>query len=101
MAIKVTSDGSGAFRVALRVIPGAPRDRIVGELGDALKIAIAKPPQDNAANVAVEKFLVRQLQLRRGQVALVAGFTSRDKVVRVSGLTREELSARLAALADG
>jgi uncharacterized protein (TIGR00251 family) len=101
MTIKLTSSGDGAFRISLRVIPGAPRDRIVGELGEALKIAIAKPPEDNAANIAVEKFLARELGLRRAQVALVAGFTSRDKVIRVSGLTRQELSARLAALTDG
>jgi uncharacterized protein (TIGR00251 family) len=101
MAIKLTSSGEDGFRISLRVIPGAPRDRIVGELGEALKIAVAKPPEDNAANIAVEKFLARELGLPRAQVALVTGFTSRDKVIRVSGLTREELSARLAALTDG
>ena len=100
-AIKLTSSGPAAFHLELRVIPGAPRDKIVGVLGEALKIAIAKPPEDNAANIAVEKFLRQQLGLRRGQVALIGGFTSRDKLVRITGLTREELSARLADLTDG
>jgi uncharacterized protein (TIGR00251 family) len=100
MPIKLTSSGPDAFCLALKVIPGAPRDRIVGELGDALKIAVAKPPEDNAANVAAEKFLAAQLNLRRSQVALVGGFTSRDKVIRISGLSRDELSARIARLTD-
>ena len=76
--------------------PSASTGRAVGSL-EALKIAVAKPPEDHAANVATEKFLASRLGLRRSQVALVSGFTSRDKVVRISGLSRE----RLRALARG
>ena len=98
MQIKLTPSGPNAFTLALKVIPGAPRDRVVGELGEALKIAVSKPPEDGAANEAVEKLLRKQLGLPRGGVTLVGGFTSRDKVVRITGLTREALMARLEAL---
>jgi uncharacterized protein (TIGR00251 family) len=100
MPIKLNSVGPDAFSIALRVVPNAPQDKIVGEYGDALKIAVAKPPEDNAANIAVEKFLRAQLNLNRSQLALVGGFTSRDKVIRISGLSREELSRRLSELTD-
>ena len=99
MPIKLTSSGPNAFHIALRVVPGAKRDKIVGPYGDALKVAVAKPPDDGAANAAVEKFLREQLGLRRGGVTLVGGFTSREKVVRIVGFTRDELSARLEQLA--
>ena len=98
MPIKLTSSGPNAFHVALKVVPSASRDRIVGEHGDALKIAVTKPPEDGAANKAVEQFLREQLDLRRRDIALVGGFTSRDKVIRITGLTREQLTARLDAL---
>jgi uncharacterized protein (TIGR00251 family) len=98
MQIKLTPSAGDAFTLALKVIPGAPRDRVVGELGEALKIAVSRPPEDGAANAAVEKFLQKRLGLRRGGVTLIAGFTSRDKVVRIAGLTREQLTARLEAL---
>jgi uncharacterized protein (TIGR00251 family) len=101
MAIKLTSSGPGAFQLELRVVPGAKRDKIVGEYGDALKVAVAKPPEDGAANAAVESFLREQLGLPRGGVTLVGGFTSRQKVVRVVGLTRDELTTRLAGLSSG
>jgi len=98
MPIKLNSSGPDAFKLSLKVVPGASRDRIVGELGDSLKVAVAKPPEDGAANRAVEKFLREQLKLTRGAVTLVGGFTSREKVVLIRGLSREELSARLDAL---
>src|SRR5205823_1628884 len=100
MPIKLISSGPGAFRMALKVVPGAPRDKIVGEYGEALKIAIAKPPEDDAANKAVEIFLREQLNLPRGGLVLVDGFKSRNKVVRITGLSRDELTDRLAKLTD-
>ena len=98
MSIKLTSSGANAFSIALKVVPGAKRDRIVGAYGEALKVAVAQPPEDGRANSAVEKLLREQLNLPRGGAALVGGFHSRDKVLRVTGLTRQELSARLEAL---
>jgi len=98
MPIKLMSSGPNAFNLALKVVPGASRDRIVGEHGDALKVSVAKPPEDGAANEAVEQFLREQLDLPRRDISLVRGFTSRDKVIRITGLTRAELTARLEAL---
>ena len=98
MPIKLTSSGPNVFHLALKVVPGASRDRIVGEHGDALKVAVTKPPEDGAANEAVEKFLREQLDLSRRDICLISGFTSRDKVIRITGLTREQLTARLDAL---
>jgi uncharacterized protein (TIGR00251 family) len=98
MPIRMNSSGPSAFCIALKVVPGATRDRIVGAYGEALKVAVTQPPEDGRANDAVEKLLREQLCLPRRQAALVGGFHSRDKVLRVTGLTREELSARLEAL---
>jgi uncharacterized protein (TIGR00251 family) len=98
MPIKLTSSGPNEFHLALKVVPGASRERIVGQYGDGLKVAVTKPPEDGAANAAVEDLLRRQLDLPRYNICLVGGFTSRDKVIRITGLTRAELTARLQAL---
>jgi uncharacterized protein (TIGR00251 family) len=98
MPIKLTSSGPNEFHLALKVVPGASRERIVGEYGDALKVAVTKPPEAGAANAAVEDFLRKQLDLPRRNICLVGGFNSRDKVIRIIGLTREQLTARLEAL---
>jgi len=97
-SIKLTSSGPGAFTIALKVVPGAKHDRIVGAYGEALKVTVAQPPEDGRANAAVEKLLREQFGLPRGGATLVGGFHSRDKVVLITGLAREELLARLEAL---
>src|SRR5437763_10799048 len=98
MPIKLNSSGADGFLISLKVVPGASRERIVGELGEALKVAVTAPPEDGAANAAVEKFLAKALGLPRKQVGLVGGFGSRRKTLRVSGLSRDELSRRIAEL---
>jgi len=60
MPVKLTADDSGV-RIALKVVPGASRDRVMGTLGDALKVAVSKPPEGGAANRAVVQLLAAAL----------------------------------------
>jgi uncharacterized protein (TIGR00251 family) len=92
---KATPDGS-TFRV--RVAPGASRERIVGEHGDALKVGVREPPEKGRANDAVERLLALALRVKAGDVSVVRGHAARDKVVLVRGLPEAELKARLTAL---
>jgi uncharacterized protein (TIGR00251 family) len=100
MAIQLTSEAAGV-RLALKVVPGASRDRVVGELGDALKVSVSKPPQGGAANRAVVKLLARALDVAEANITLVRGHAGARKEVLVSGLTVQDLSTRLARLTDG
>ena len=81
--------------LALKVIPNAPRDAIIGCLGDVLKIKIHAPALEGRANAALTDFLADQLGLPRRAVALVRGGQSRHKVVRVDGLTLDAVRRRL------
>jgi uncharacterized protein YggU (UPF0235/DUF167 family) len=86
------------------VVPGAVRPGLVGRHGEGLKLKVAEPAEGGRANQAVVRVLTELLALRRGDVSIVAGHGSRDKVVAVEGLSAEELDARLAAAvpaADG
>jgi uncharacterized protein (TIGR00251 family) len=95
MSIPLTNDPSGGVRLALKVVPGASRDRVVGPLGDALKVAVAKPPADGAANKAVVKLLAAHLGVAESAVTITRGHTNPRKEVLVSGITVEELATRL------
>jgi uncharacterized protein len=80
------------FRV--KVQPRAKRNAVVGELGDALKVALTAPPIDGRANDACIEFFADLLQLPRSSIKIVSGQSSRNKVIRVTGISAEELRGR-------
>ena len=83
-------------RLAVHVQPRASRSAIVGEHGGALKVRLAAPPVDNAANEALVAFIAGVLGLPRRHVRLVAGATSRRKLLEIDGMDAATLAARIA-----
>jgi uncharacterized protein len=81
--------------LALKVIPNAPRNEIAGRLGDAVKIKIHAPPLEGRANEALCDFLAERLALPRRSVSVMRGDTSRLKIVRIQGLSLDEVNSRL------
>jgi uncharacterized protein (TIGR00251 family) len=88
------SDGA---LVRVRVQPRAARDEIVAWQGDALRMRVSAPPVDGEANAAVARVLARALGVAPSTVAVVRGERSRDKVLRVTGLSLDAVRARLGA----
>ena len=86
---------------AVRVQPRARKNAVVGEIGDALKIALTAPPVEGRANEACIAFLAEFLKVPRSSVTIAAGQTSRNKVVRVGGLTATEVADRLRRASPG
>jgi hypothetical protein len=68
---------------------------VAGRHGDALKIRLAAPPVDGAANDELIRFLAERLSVPRSAVTIAAGHTSRRKTVRIAGI---ETAAALHAL---
>ena len=81
---------------SVKVHPRAKKNGITGQVGDALKVALTAPPVDGKANKACIEFLAELLKVPRSSVSIVAGLTTRNKVVRVAGLTADEVGRRLA-----
>lgn len=96
--MKLTESAAGVT-FSVRVQPRARRNAILGELGDALKLALTAPPVDGQANQACIEFLAEALNLPRSSLRIASGQTSRNKVIRVSGITAAELLKRLEARA--
>jgi uncharacterized protein len=92
--VAIQNSPSGAT-FAVKVHPRAKRNAITGEVGDALKLALTAPPVDGKANEACIEFLAKLLNLPRSSVTIAAGLTSRNKVIRVAGLTAQQVRDRL------
>ncbi len=69
----------------LKVVPGASRDRIVGEHGSSLKVTVAAPPEKGKANKAIIQLLAKALDVRPNRIEVVKGGTSPDKAVLIRG----------------
>jgi uncharacterized protein (TIGR00251 family) len=93
--LRATADG---IQLQVRVQPRAARTEIVGEHGGALKIRVAAPPVDGAANEALIRFLAERLGVARSAVSIGGGASARRKVVLVAGIRLEAAAARLGLL---
>jgi len=85
---------SSGVTFAVKVQPRAKKNAIVGELGDALKLALTAPPVEGRANAACVEFFAKLLNVSRSSVTIASGETSRRKVVRVTGLSAAEVANR-------
>jgi uncharacterized protein len=81
--------------IEVRVIPRARRDEIGDERGGRLLVRLTAPPVDGAANAALCRLVARRAGVPARRVSIVRGQTSRDKVLRVEGLTAAELRASI------
>jgi len=88
-------DSSAGATFTIKVHPRAKKNAITGQVGDALKVALAAPPVDGKANEACIEFFAKLLKVPRSSVTIAAGQTSRNKVVRVMGLTARQVQDRL------
>ena len=82
----------------VRAQPGARKAGVLGEQAGSLKVAVTAPPEDGRANQALVEVIRELLGLKRSQVELLSGQTSREKKFLIRGLTRAELTARIAGL---
>ena len=92
--ITVTQHPEGCI-LSVRAQPGARKSAVLGEHDGALKVAVTAPPEDGRANKALVELLRQVLKLKRSQIELLSGQTSRDKRFLIRGLKKTELSAQL------
>lgn len=78
----------------VHVVPNAKADSVAGEYGGAVKIKLRAPAVEGKANTALIRFLVEQLELPRHAIVLERGQKSRDKLIRINGLSEEEVRGR-------
>ena len=88
-------EDSDSVTLSVRVVPRASQSEIVGLHDGAMRIRIAAPPVEGAANQELLKFLAKRFKVPRASVTLIAGAGSKNKTIRVANPTdtmRKELS---------
>ncbi len=98
--IQIAEHADGCI-VPVHAQPGARKAGILGEHAGALKVAVTAPPEDGRANKALVEVLAKALDVKRSQVKLLSGATSREKRFLIQGLPRGALESWLAAQVDG
>jgi uncharacterized protein len=93
-ALRVRETGN-SVEVALHVQPRARRTEIAGEFNGALKLKVMAPPVDEAANRAVIQFFASILAVPKSRVQIVSGDKSREKILRIEGISLNDFLARL------
>lgn len=81
----------------IKVHPRAKKNAITGELGDAIKLSLTTPPIEGRANEACIEFFAKLLKVPRSSVTIASGAGSRNKVIRVAGVTGQYVRYRLRA----
>ena len=81
-------NGDVFFKV--RVLPRASKDCVAGVYEDAIKIRLTAAPLEGRANEACRAFLAKTLGVPRFHVEIISGQTSRNKVIKVSGISPEK-----------
>lgn len=77
------------FLVRVRAVPNAKKTQFAGLLGESVKIKVQAVPEGGRANAELSAFLAETLALPKRSVSVVSGETSRDKILRVDGVSRE------------
>jgi len=88
--IQYSEEGRG-LTFAVRVVPRASRSEIAGEYNGALRVRIAAPPVEGAANRELIKVLAKSFKLPQNAVEIVSGANAKNKIVRIRGANAARL----------
>jgi uncharacterized protein len=81
----------GGIIFTIRAVPRASKTEIIGHLGGAVKVRVASPPVDGAANAELIKLFAKTLGIAKSDVEIVSGQTSKTKQIRITGVTAEQV----------
>jgi len=81
--------------LAIRIQPRSSKNAVAGWIGNTVKLRVTAPPVDGAANIACLGLLSALLDVPVSQLALIKGEHSRNKIVRIDGLSDDQVRACL------
>lgn len=88
---------TSGVRVWVRVQPRASSNEIAGLHGDAIKVRLTAPPVEGAANESLVELLSATFDIPRSAITIVAGTSSRSKIVELAGISEERVRSRMEA----
>jgi len=95
IAVRDAADGA---LISVKAVPGASRDKIVGVLGDCLKVATSSAAEKGRANASIARTLAKALGVSKRNVEITGGMTNPRKEFRIAGLSAANVRQRLSDL---
>ncbi|MDN3515024.1 MAG: DUF167 domain-containing protein [Candidatus Brocadia sp.] len=92
--LDIVTTNSGVI-LSIRTQPGSSKNRIIGEYGGRLKLAVTAAPEKGKANKAVIELLADVLNIKESSLSILSGESSRDKKIMIEGLTHEDVRSLL------
>ena len=89
------TEKAGSLIVNVRVVPRASRTEIVGQHDGALRIRIAAPPVDGAANAELIKLLAKKFGVSKSDVEIITGETSKNKRIKIANLSESSFRGKI------
>lgn len=86
---------NASVRIDVYVQPRAAKNEISGTHDGRIKIRLAAPPVDGAANAALIEFIAARLGIAKSCVRVVSGASGRRKVIEIDGATKDAITAAL------
>ncbi len=86
---------NGNIYIHIHVQPRASKNEIVGIHGDSLKVRLTSPPVEGAANSLLVEFMAKKLGIAKSRIEIISGEKSRQKTLRVEGVSMEETASIL------
>jgi uncharacterized protein (TIGR00251 family) len=83
------------MNLAVQITANAPRNQIVGWLGDRLKVKVKAPAVEGKANAELLRFLSEKLDVRLGCLQILKGETAKFKLISIQGLEPSQLHDKL------
>jgi uncharacterized protein (TIGR00251 family) len=80
------------------IVPNSKQNKVVGQHGEAIKIKLRAPALEGKANAALRALLAEELKIPKRNIVLERGQQSRDKLIRIEGLSEEDVQCRLGTL---
>ena len=77
---------SGSIILRIKVEPRSSRPGISGLYGDAIKVKLTSPPVEGKANNEVISVLAKALGVKKRQIEIISGWTSKNKIIRLTGV---------------
>jgi len=93
------SNAKRGAAITVKVLPRAKKTELAGVMDDGtLKIRLAAPPVDGAANKALIEFLAQTLGIAKSQIDIIAGESSERKLISMVGISADEVDAIVGAI---
>jgi uncharacterized protein (TIGR00251 family) len=81
--------------IKVKILPKSSKNQIVGREGDLFKVKVVAPPIEGKANKALVDLLARKLRVPKGAIEIISGKSSKLKLIRIDGLSREDIDRAL------